>query len=176
MSVALAAIIISVFSVTVAATSLGWNIYRDIILKPKGKTTVSVVTVFGQGAQDSLAGEPPQFIRLQTTNFGPGPMLLQTIVLRQVSLWRRIRRSIRNAVLIHDPLPGYGSTLPARLEVGEESTILLPYNKDSFLAGEWNRVGVDDTFGRIHWANDRGLREAREQWRKDFAKVSASAE
>ena len=32
---ALIALCISIFSVLVASLSLGWNVYRDVILKPK---------------------------------------------------------------------------------------------------------------------------------------------
>ncbi len=38
------AIFISVFSILIAAFSLGWNIYRDVILKPKVKVAFGIRT------------------------------------------------------------------------------------------------------------------------------------
>jgi hypothetical protein len=63
------ALLISIFSVLVAAFSLGWNIYRDIILKAKVDVSFAVVTII----HDTMP-ERPQFLNIKATNFGPGPV------------------------------------------------------------------------------------------------------
>ena len=69
------AIIISIFSVLVAAVSLGWNIYRDVILKPKVVVTFAIKNIVGEGRAPS-----PDYVGISAVNHGPGPVIINTIV------------------------------------------------------------------------------------------------
>ena len=60
-------LLISIIAAIIAAIALGWNIYRDVILKAKVKVSLHVVTLYHEELP-----EKPEFIRISVTNFGPG--------------------------------------------------------------------------------------------------------
>ena len=65
------AIIISSISIFIAALALGWNIYRDIILKAK----VKVKFMLGFITNPAMK-KPLDRLILSATNFGPGKIRL----------------------------------------------------------------------------------------------------
>jgi len=74
-SLQFAAIIISCISLAVALFSLGWNIYRDVVLKARVRISFSLRRyLVGQEKLDQLA--------VVAVNLGPGSIRLTSIVLR----------------------------------------------------------------------------------------------
>lgn len=163
METAQIAIIISIFSVVVAAFSLGWNIYRDVILQPKVVVTFAIKTIVGEGRAPS-----PDYVGISAVNHGPGPAVLNTVVLKQSSLWRRVLRKEKFAVLMHDWTNPYSSKLPRRLEVGEGLDLFGPYDEDCFLKESFTHLGLSDSFGRSNWAKTRAMKHNRKTWEKRF--------
>jgi len=157
------ALIISIVSVLVASISLGWNIYRDVILKAKVDVTFAVVSVIHQSLPDR-----PQYLNLKATNFGPGPVTMSTICVREASVWRRAIRKVRFAIITPDYTNPMSAKLPAKIEVGDKIELLLPYDKDCFFKLPFTHVGISDYYGRIHWAPRKQFKEARATWIKDF--------
>ena len=56
-------IIISILSFIVATFALGWNIYRDIILKARIKVSIMVASIISPGVKES-----PQYVNLTILN------------------------------------------------------------------------------------------------------------
>ena len=156
---------ISVLSLIVASIALGWNVYRDVVLKARVKVSVSVVQVLGDRAH---LGSDPSFIRVGVTNHGPGTVIAQMIIGQQAGLWRRLMRRTQYFVVMADHTNPLNPKLPAKLEVADTISLLLPYNEKSFLNGACTHIGVRDSFGRDHYAPQKQLVAAKEQLRKDF--------
>jgi hypothetical protein len=58
--------------------------------------------------------------------------------------------------------------LPALLDVGEELTVVFPYDERCFLSEPVTHVGLIDSFGRSHWVPRKHVREAVKQFKRDF--------
>ena len=154
------AVLVSVLSAMVAALALGWNIYRDVIMKANLHVAVDVVTVVTPGSQRS-----EKFVSVSGTNFGPGDSIVQMIHARKKP-WPWSKRD--NYVILHRKIVPYGDELPKRIGVGERVDLFLPYDDECLLAGDMTHVGLRDSFGRIHWAPRKSLRRSQTQFRKAF--------
>jgi hypothetical protein len=159
----IAALFISALSLAIAALSLGWNIYRDVILKPKLKVRFGVKEIILPSVPEHLTK-----LILTATNFGPGRITSDLIELKNAPLWRRVLRKTQKAIIIHDRENPMSAQLPATLEVGDNIDLILPYDKDCCLSKPYTHIGLSDSFGRIHWAPTRDMREAKEHYRKAF--------
>ena len=159
------ALVVSIVSVLIASLALGWNVYRDVIMKPRVDVSFAVVTIF----HESLPHRP-QYLNLRVTNFGPGVVTISTICVREAPLWRRILRKARYAIITPDYTNSLSARLPAKIEVGEKIELLLPYDKECFLNTPFTHVGVNDYYARTHWAPRRDLKRAYTAWRKNFGK------
>jgi len=160
---ALIATVISIFSLVTSALALGWNIYRDVILKPRLKVQLAVCDIVTVGSRQS-----PRSIVLTATNFGPGPVQCTMIFLKRATLWARLTRAVKYAALVHDldnPLSG---KLPAKLEVGGCVELLIAYKEDCFLRDGYTHVGVKDSFGRVHWACRKDVARAKAAYAEGF--------
>ena len=175
MSTAEIAIAISVLSAVAAALSLGWNIYRDIVLKPKVKVDFAVALGcrFYERTPSEKVGT---FLRIAVTNFGPGAVKVSTIHVRDTSFWKKLRGKTRRRFAIAQRKDGMGDELPKKLEVGEDISLLLPYSKNSFIGEGWTHIGVNDTFGRMHWAKKRDIDTAHKHWQRDFGGKTTPSE
>ena len=163
MTTAQIAIIISVISATIAGLSLGWNIYRDVILKAKVIIGISIVDIVEQGNPDVQLS-----INIAATNHGPGPVKLSMIQVKNSSWWRWLFRQEEYGIVLQDQTNPVSGKLPHKLEVGDSIDILLPYDNDCFLSHGWSHVGLNDYFGRVHWAPSKKVKVSVKQWKKDF--------
>ena len=165
MTTAELAIIISIFSVAIAGLSLGWNIYRDIVLKAKIKMSFGIRTIVQHGIKDRL-----EYVIITATNHGPGSVKLSMVQMKNSSWWRWLFRKEKYAVIIHDYTNPLSGQLPHKLEVGEKIDILFPYNAECMLKNGWSHIGISDYFDRNHWAKLKQVKEAVEKWEKDFGR------
>ena len=159
------AIILSIFSLLIAALSIGWNIYRDVILKARLKVHFMVGMI-----QHATFPEPLERLIVSATNFGPGKVKCSMLHLQNSSIWKRITKKNKHAILIHDYTDPLSSKLPCDLEIGEKADFLFKFEKDSFLLEDWTRIGVSDSFGRIHWAPKKDFIEAKKCTLKNIRK------
>jgi hypothetical protein len=157
------AISISVFSLAVSALSLGWNIYRDAVQKPRLRLSFGVKSI-----HHSTLEKPLQKIVLSAVNFGPRPVYCQMIHARTSSWWRRLFRKTKHAVVMADSKETLSGRLPSKLEVGEGIDLLLPYTNDCLLGEDFTHIGLMDSFGRFHWAPCKDVKAARKEYRRDF--------
>lgn len=156
-------IIISILSLSVAAFSLGWNVYRDVILKPKLKVTfmlASIVTV-GIGSEDR--------IMLSAVNMGPGALTLQMIHTKTSSWWRILLRMVRHGVVTYNSRAD-GSPLPVKLDVGDTADFPFDYGAP-FITDKFTSIGIRDSFGRMHWAGRNEVKKAKRLYKTEQSKT-----
>lgn len=110
----------------------------------------------------------PKFISITATNFGPGPVNLSMIQARYSPFWKRVLGKSEYAVIMHDYTNPMSARLPAKVEAGDRIDLLLPYNKECLLHRDWTHIGINDFFGRHHWATRKQIETARKEWLKDF--------
>ena len=152
-----------------SGVALGWNVYRDVILKARVKVSAAVVRVVSHGQR---VGDGDQFIKIGVTNDGPGPVHIEMIVGKAAPLWRRLLRRTQHFVVLPDYTNALNPKIPHKMEVGDTIGLLLPYDEKSFLNGRGTHIGVSDSFGRSHFASRKHLSEARVQFTKDFPEAT----
>ena len=150
------AIIISTISILLAAFSLGWNVYRDLLLKSRLRVSFLFVDIVGGGLPNSI----PK-ISISALNLGPSPIKLDMIHCQTSSLFRRLFRKVKHGIILN-PDTDMSSPLPCKLEVGETATFFFD-NDAPFMKDDFTHIGVRDSFGRIHWAPKKYMRLARKQ-------------
>ena len=163
MDQATVAIIISVFSVLLAALSLGWNVYRDVVLKPKVVVTIAIKNIVCAGMAPS-----PDYIGISATNHGPGSVKLNAMLLKETSIAKKLKKQEKNAFIVHDYENPYSSKLPLTLEVGEHADYFFPYDEECMFKSPFTHVGVSDSFSRVHWAPKKSVKKLREKWVQKF--------
>lgn len=156
------AILISVFSVFLASLALGWNVYRDVILKPRLKVRMKICFIL-HGDYES-----PSKINIDATNFGPRKIKCTSIYAKNSTLLRRIFRRVQYAFIVHDYTDVYSTKLPCELEVGDTCNLFLDFNKGCFLSEPFTHIGISDSFGRTHWAPKKDVRKARREYEERF--------
>jgi hypothetical protein len=155
--ISLAALLVSVFS-------LGWNFYRDVILKPRLKVRAAISNVAQVGS------DVQTFISISAVNHGPGAIICNGILGMKRHLFRFWKKGLEKKYfyIIEDYTNPLNKPLPQKLEIGDSLTQLLPYKADAFLSVDPTHIGVRDSFGRMHWASKKSLKEAKEQFFRDF--------
>jgi hypothetical protein len=165
--VPLAALIISVLALLIGFANLGWNIYRELILRGRLKVSFAVREIVG--------GNMPKTTRvfISATNFGPGSVKIQMIAFNEAPLWRRLLRRVKWGVILYDWTDPLNVRLPHKLEVGDSIDQVLKYGPEFILNPRTTDIGFSDNFGRHHWAPRRDLRKFREKFERDFPGIIA---
>lgn len=145
----------------------GWNVYRDVILKPRLKVTVNVSRLVS-----NVGGQAGTYIVGGGINFGPGELTVAMVHGEVASVWERLTRNAQKFVLTR-PSPA-GDQLPVRLRVGDKTDVLFEYREDCFLREDPTHIGLRDSFGRIHWAPHQDVEEACSQFKGDFGNESSA--
>ena len=154
------ALLISFGSLLVAAISLGWNIYRDVVRKPALRVRLMV----GQIAHSTFYEDLGRVI-VTITNFGPGKSEANMLLLRKTSWWRRLFKKRVLAILMPDDDPLSGR-LPAPLDVGQKVNLTFRFGPDIFLLKDFSQIGISDTFGKEYWCPKRDYRRAQASYRE----------
>ena len=153
-------LIISILSLCLASFSVGWNIFRDLVLKARVRTSFMVGASVGPAGRETV-------ILAKATNLGPGVVYIQGLTAR-FSWWARLRGNAPYALIIPDHSHRFATALPAKLEVGQSATIIIPYNQECVLGYRVTGVGLTDSFGRTHWVPGADLRRAKMTFRKEL--------
>ncbi len=167
------AILISSDSAAVSIFALGWNFYRDVILKSRTTGSISISNVY----HGSETHGP--FLSLIFVNLGPGKLHLESIYIAKFSwlrfLGRRVAKILgaesKYAHIMWDYTNEYSSKLPISLDVGEKASFLLKSNEKSFLRVNPTHVGVTDSFGRFHWVSSKSLKVAKSMYFQQFPEI-----
>jgi hypothetical protein len=126
----------------------------------------------GPGIENS-----PLLIGISGTNFGPGATTVSSISIQNKSIWKRILKKDKYAVVIHDytsKIP-HNDNIPKKIEVGEQINLFLPYDEDCFLQEEWTHVGLFDNYGKYHRVKRSQIRGMRKKWLEDFGNKRLAA-
>lgn len=167
MSTEAIAIIISCCSIVMAAVSLGWNIYRDVVLRARLKVKFGIRKLVG-----GTLPEPQDKVVLSVVNMGPGTIKCTMIHWRNTGIYKRLTRKSTQGVLIHDYSNPLSGQLPCKLEVGENTDFLFPIDDDCILGIGVTHIGIADSFGRTHWAQRKEVLEAIKRYKKKFKMAS----
>jgi hypothetical protein len=158
------AVVISIFSLSVSFLVLGWNIYRDIVLKPRLKVSLSISKIVSGTTASALK------IAITVVNYGNRQVTCNGVYTDDSTLWKYILRKKINKAFILEETGMYGQKLPHELDVGRSCSLLIPFNRDCFFSKKYTRVGVGDVYGRIHWVPKNEFKKAKEQYQTDFGK------
>ena len=167
-----ATIYISLLAVIISTFSLGWNFYRDVVLKPRLKVSVRISYIVQGNNQKG------PYIDLSAINLGPGVITCDSVHIAKKSKLRFIGSTIlrildkenKYAFVVHDYSNPLSAQLPKKLEVGERMNLLFPEEEDSLLSVDPTHVGICDSFGREHWADSNSLKKAKEECFRKFSK------
>jgi hypothetical protein len=151
------AVVLSFFALLVSVFSLGWNVYRDVILKARLRVHLGITIPIHPNGK---TGE--QFLSLSIVNFGPAPVTCEMPIARTKPFFRRLMSETKVATLIHDYTNPMCAKPPFKLGVGEQAQVTFPIHARCFLDEELFRVGIRDSFGRIHWAPKKDVYRARQ--------------
>lgn len=165
------AIIISSISAAVSFFALGWNFYRDVVLKSRTSGSISISNIY----HGNKVHGP--FITITFVNLGPGKLHLESIYIARLYWWRFLGRSVPKAFksetqyahVMWDYTNPYSSKLPIALDIGEKASFLLNSDQESFLSVNPTHVGVTDSFGRFHWVSSRSLRATKSEYFQKYS-------
>ena len=161
----LAALCVSLLALFVSFANVGWSVYKEISLR--GRVRVS----FGyRQIHHPTFTKPFDRVILSAVNHGPGAVKLSMVAYRKTSLWRRIRRKSELGVIIHDYTDQMSARLPHKLDVGESIDIMLGTPEKLEFSEDTTHIGINDTFGRSHWAPRRDVRDYVDYLRREKTK------
>ena len=158
-------LIFSFVAILMSGLALGWNIYRDVILKARVKVSLQI--------SDLIFPEPSSiptatYITISATNFGPGKVKIVNTSLVDAPWKKWILATEKLAIVIPDLTNPLNGKIPSWIEVGDRLDLLFPFDRESFLSREWSKVGLFDSFGRSHYAPKEDVVEANRQWKEKF--------
>jgi hypothetical protein len=144
-------------SLLIAALALGWNIYRDVIMKGRIKIKFCWRDIIDEQKITS------NMIMLSGVNHGPGKVVLRMIITKNTSIIRRLRRTVEYGFvkLMYQPSE-YSDKLPKELDIGDELNLVFP-SSAGFASAEFTHIGLRDNFDRIHWAKKKEVQAFKER-------------
>lgn len=160
---------ISIAALSLAVFALGWNIYRDVLQKPKFDVWLSVY----QGFHNDGTKLPDEHISLRAVNIGPirNKASIVTTATHSPLHWLRKKKFKSMGVMFlarNHPLCNQAAKNNELVEVGDEAAFAFPYTADCFLADDFELVGICDGFGKYHWCSKKNIREIKDRYLKDF--------
>ena len=157
------AVLISVVSLVIAGLALGWNIYRDVVLKARLRVRFAVVDV----VQPEL-GHLGTYLNVTGTNFGPGVLTISMVWGRSTTLLQRLTGNRKMWIVPNQSPEMPGTPLPAPIDVGRKVEAYFPYEAGCLLSQRVTAIGLTDSFGRHHRASKKDIKHAMERYTKDF--------
>jgi hypothetical protein len=153
-------ICISVLALALSFFSLGWNIYRDIILKPRLRVRFSVSQFLFPDRSVT-----PHFLKLSVVNLGPGHARVVAARARTRPFFLDWFNKELLSTAIHNYKDPFCAKLPAKIAVAETIDITFPIAENCLLdTPHLRRIGVEDSFGRVHWAPRKDLERSKREY------------
>jgi hypothetical protein len=140
-------------AIIISVVALLWNVYRDFLLKPRCRVRLYIPR--WSLNQKKVYGPD---LELAVVNFGPGLLVVSAAVIKtQSAFWARLKNEISiESVEAHD--------LGTELGKGQRTNIRVPNFNECILDKKPLRIGVRDTFGRIHWAPAKDLKRVQREY------------
>ena len=155
-------IFISCLSLFISALALGWNIYRDLILKPRLKIKFNISNLVQVGSLHTT------HVLLGGTNWGPGEIIINMISYKYRPWFVLSKKEYTQGFILPDHTNRFNVPLPHKLTVAESITHIFNYRADCFLKDKITHIGFIDSYGREHWALKKDVKDVIKQYRKDF--------
>lgn len=163
------ALVISILSAVVSLAGFIWNVWSKFIYpKPRVRVHFSMVTAFHP--RQERDPDPVRVLSLSATNMGPEEVTLRSALVKFQPHWFSEKSHGILNVLPHFPnSPDYEAEyedggggpfaggFPKKLGVGESFSVYLVPDHETLARGDYERIGFDDTFGRMHWAKRRDI-------------------
>jgi hypothetical protein len=163
------AFVISILSAAISLAGFIWNVWSKFIYpKPKVDVHLSMVTVIHP--REPRDPDPVRVVRLSATNIGPGDVTLRSALMMFWPRWfsdksygllnvlPRLPESTDYEAEYGDLGGGpFAGGLPKTIAVGETFAVYLVPDHETLARGDYQRVGFDDSFGRMHWASRRDI-------------------
>ena len=108
------AVVLSSASIAIALISLLWNIYKELLLRPRSMSSCGLSLVYADGKYSD------RFIDLQLTNKGPGKLILTNIVCFEGGVLKKVIGKQQMATINYDWENAYNPRMP--VEVGQYET------------------------------------------------------
>jgi hypothetical protein len=160
---------ISALSLVLASLALGWNIYRDVVLKARVVVRFTIVSIMAGGPTELR--RTAEFLNIKVVNHGPGSVTIHGSAGQMSPWWRRLFRRRKHFVILNDHTNPLNPKLPAKLEVGDSLNLFLPHDANSFLGSSATHIGVTDSFSREHYSPRKDITRARRSFRETFPDV-----
>ncbi|KJC44114.1 hypothetical protein UB31_21320 [Bradyrhizobium sp. LTSP849] len=178
-----------VISICSAATSLAgfvWNVWSKFIYpKPRVQVSFSMVRAIRLGVSED---DPPRALMLSATNMGPSEVTLRSALVKFKPYWfSEVSHGLLNTLPTMPMSTDYeteyemggggpfAAGFPKKLAVGESFSAYLVPDHETLAKGNYERIGFDDSFNRMHWAPRRqiltalpSIREACQRSSKDW--------
>ncbi|MCH2276906.1 hypothetical protein [Thalassospira sp.] len=141
-------------SFVIATLSLGWNIWSKFIFpKPHVQVGASIMRAM---SRDGEFEEPA--LHITVTNHGPAEVVIYAAIGKSSNAGKQDKTLVLNPYNQYpydlDSSGPFSGGLPKRLIVGETFSLAFPVVKDWFETEKMQRLGVSDTFNRMHWVKD----------------------
>src|SRR5437870_9318660 len=130
----LIALCVSILALIASSLSLGWNFYRDVVLKPRLKVAFGINTILRESEDHRLSQAGPPLLQLEATNHGPGEVVCQGTIAKTGSFIPSLFAEFPYGFILPDYVHSLCSRLPCRIAVGDKVSIIFPYNQECFLA------------------------------------------
>ena len=141
-----ASLLLSILSLVISAFALGWNVYRDVILKPRLIVRLKLAWFL-----DIVNARRCPTVTLSVLNRGPGKICCEFTAIETKKLFLM--------ELIPDFSHPECAKLPALLDPAQ--TIHLIIFMERFIEQNPVKFGIRDSYGRCHWVPKRDLRNTR---------------
>lgn len=161
--------ILSMIAVTLAAVSLGWNIYKDLIGKYSRVRVTGMIANIVTYRQEVDPTRLPDQIVISAVNHGPGDTTLSIVSLRikKTSFFAKKE----HATVLCDHTNPLSARLPCELRVGKQAQFVFPFDSKSFLRMDLSSIGISDLYRKTHRMKTRNVKELRSRWCKEFEGV-----
>lgn len=170
------ALVISVCSAFVSLGSFIWNVWSKFIYpKAKIRVTFSYVTILHPNDRS----QDYDLLDLSATNFGPGEVTLRTARVRRKRFFFRnhgfgILNPLLSAHHREQSNGPFSGGLPKTLAVGEVFSVYFVPNHSHLAQDNYDRIGFNDTFGRVHWAPKTHVSNTRPSIRDAIARMGTA--
>jgi hypothetical protein len=169
--VSIAAVCISLVSACISLFSLGWNIYRDVILKPRLKVDLCFADAIphrtGNGTMALMTKREIKtqstVIMLEAVNHGPGSIQCNSVG----GIAGRFGKKSRTFIS-PDANHYLADQLPKTLAPGDTIKVVFPIRSDGFLGQDVKRIGFKDSYDRMHWAPRSSVKAVVRTFRNHF--------
>lgn len=153
------ALIISGVSIGISFTTLFWNIYKEMFLKPRARIRGRISYTLKEYERSI------DFLNIEILNLGPGTLVIENIVFKETSVWKKIFGKAKAGYIIYDSNNPINKRLPISIGKYETANQFLIFNKCNWLEGDISHLGIVDILGRELWIKRNDLKKLKKAYK-----------